>query len=103
MTRNQDITSNFHGGNAESEAAHELNKKAKSQQHSRIIALAGNRGEYGTTADEASNLLNMDKTSSVSARFSELKKAGILIPTKKRRITRNGGSATVFVLAEAKD
>jgi hypothetical protein len=97
---NDDITRNFHGGNVESAAAKELNRKQASQQRARITAIAKRRRKQGVTCDEAEQLLNMPHQS-CSARFTELKRDGVFVPASITRPTRHGGNARVMLFSDA--
>jgi hypothetical protein len=92
-----DITSNYHQGKPESAAAKKLSDKTARYQRARIVALARKRRGQGITCDEAEVVLAMSHQS-CSARFSELKRDSILIPTEITRPTRQGGRARVMVI-----
>jgi hypothetical protein len=96
MDDDDDITRNYHGGNPESEAAHEDTKKHKSRDFARIIAYAKSRGDRGMTDDEAQAATSMQHQT-CSARCSDLRKAAVLIRTNERRMTRSGSWARVCV------
>jgi|SRR6516164_6168651 hypothetical protein len=90
-----DITRNYHRGNQESRAAKLLSERHAQKQRRRIEALALRRAKQGITCDEAEILLDLPHQS-CSARFTELKRDKILIPTKLTRKTRYGGNARVL-------
>lgn len=92
-----DITANYHGGNAESIEAKALSRLNAGRDRIRIGRLAEQRSAYGITCDEAEVLLNLAHQT-CSARFSEMKRDGILVMTQMRRETRNGGKARVMVI-----
>jgi len=94
-----DITRNFHGGNTESAAAKELNRKRALQQRNRIVALAKKRRGQGITCDEAEQVLDMPHQS-CSARFSELKRDEIFVPSNITHPTRHGGNARVMLISD---
>lgn len=93
-----DITANFHGGNAQSQAAYDSVGATKRRRTARleILRLAEESGRTGITADETINLLGMTHQSG-SARFSELRRDGLLIPIGELRKTRSGEYAEVHV------
>lgn len=91
-----DITRNYHGGNEESKAAKELSKLTAYADRRRILALAAIRGVYGVTCDEAERLLSLPHQT-CSARFSELKRDGDLVPTEITRPTRHKAQARVMM------
>lgn len=93
-----DITRNYHRGNPQSIAAGQNNQGNAARQRQRILAVAVQRGGQGITCDEAEHLLNLPHQS-CSARFSELKRDGLLLPTLFTRQTRNGSSARVMFVA----
>jgi hypothetical protein len=94
-----DITRNYHRGNPQSIAAAQNNQGNAARQRQRILAIAAQRGGQGITCDEAEHLLNLPHQS-CSARFSELKRDGLLLPTLFTRQTRNGSNARVMFIAE---
>jgi|KBSMisStandDraft_5_1062788.scaffolds.fasta_scaffold70174_3 hypothetical protein len=94
-----DITSNYHRGNSESLSAKELSRKNAKRDRQRIVALAGRYGQYGLICDEAERLLGLSHQT-CSARFSELKRDGVLLPTNRTRKTRQNAAARVMVLSE---
>jgi hypothetical protein len=71
----------------------------KQETYDRILLFARDRRSWGLTADEIALDWNCSHNHS-SPRISELLKAGKLIATKRRRPTRTGSPATVFVLPE---
>jgi hypothetical protein len=92
-----DVTVNYHGGNSESVAAKELSMENAARDRSRIFKLARGRSDYGITCDEAECLLGLSHQT-CSARFSELKRDGALIPTNLTRRTRHNSPARVMVV-----
>lgn len=62
-----------------------------------IFSYASSAADYGVTADEAEQMLGSTHQAA-SARFTELVQDRILIKTTKKRPTRNGAPAWVFVL-----
>jgi len=96
----RDITSNYHGGDAESIAAHEAIKEFKGASHRRILSFGFAQGALGMTCDEAEIALNL-KHQNCSARFSELKKSRQILWTGETRKTRGKCAAKVFVVPAA--
>ncbi len=94
-----DITRNFHGGNPESVAAHASIVPAKATLRRRVIAFVRGRGEHGATSDEIELALGLSHQT-VSARITEAKAGGDLVPSGRRRVTRSGRSAAVLVAAD---
>jgi hypothetical protein len=95
MTRD---TLNYHRGNPESRAAKELSRRNAERDRSRILRLAGMRGIAGLTCDETERVLSLSHQT-CSARFSELKRDKLLVPTGSLRPTRSGAKARVMVVA----
>jgi len=93
-----DITRNFHGGNPESVIAKELSRKTAERDRGWITRLTTRMGQYGITCDEAERMLGLSHQT-CSARFSELKRDGILLPTLFTRRTRHNAPARVMVVA----
>jgi predicted transcriptional regulator len=91
-----DITAKYHRGNSESIKAKELSLTNANRDRQRIIGLAQARGDAGITCDEAERLLGLSHQT-CSARFSELKRDGILMATDQTRKTRSNASARVMV------
>ena len=81
---NTDICANRHGGNAESVAANKATNKERDAK--RILALFEWHGH--ATCDEAEIQLGMSHQT-CSARFADLKRAGLIEPTTRRK-TRSG-------------
>ncbi len=88
-----DITSRKHGGNAESEAAHEDNKPRRTEQQDRVLAYVAAHGP--STCEEIATGTGIPYTSA-SGRCSELRKSGALYPTGRLRRTETGSSAAVL-------
>lgn len=88
-----DVTANYHRGNPQSRAAHDSIVSSKDQQRGRIMALLKLR-PAGLTCDEAEVLLGM-RHQSCSARFSELKRDGLIAPDGTRA-TRSGRFAAIY-------
>jgi hypothetical protein len=101
-----DICSNRHGGNSESKAAYRKIEGHIAAQTAEVAALVAAHPE-GLTAEETEDLLGI-KRSSISARFTELKRFGLIVKKRiglspkgeeiyERRKTRSGCSAAVFI------
>ncbi len=93
-----DITRNFHGGNAESTAAHRSVVAVKATLRRRVVEYVRARGAFGATSDEIESGLGLPHQT-VSARITEAKAAGDLVPSGLRRPTRSGRNAAVLVVA----
>lgn len=98
MTDDYDITRNYHRGNSESMRARELSRYRAGVDRRRIIELVRVRGGSGITCDEAEVALRLPHQT-CSARFSELKADGVLLPTEMTRQTRRNAPARVMVLS----
>jgi hypothetical protein len=110
MADDFDITSNFHGGNAESEVAFNTGKKKHRYFARRIVSYAAEKGRSGVTANELyyefggspDPALSKISISGCGARLSEMSfgKYGpelLMIPIEEHRITRAGCPARVHV------
>ena len=86
----EDICANRHGGDAQSKAANARTNKERDAK--RILRLLGCHNDL--TCQEASDILQMPYTTA-SARFSDLKRAGFIEPTVRRK-TRSGCSAMAW-------
>lgn len=85
-----DICANRHGGDAQSKASNAMTNKDRDA--ARILELLRMWGDF--TCQEASDFLEMPYTTA-SARFSELKSAGLIEPTTRRK-TRSGCTAMAW-------
>jgi hypothetical protein len=92
--RSADITQNKHKGNAESVLAFETNKERHENQRREILDIVKNTGLMGATTDEIVRDHGYG-IQTVSARMSELKRAGLIVKIG-RRPTRSGSTAGVF-------
>lgn len=81
------------------QAAHARVSPRKQETYERIFRFARDRGSWGFTADELAVAWGCDHNHS-SPRITELVKSGQLIATKRRRLTRTGSPACIFVLPE---
>ncbi len=93
-----DITRHFHGGNAESVAAHASIVPTKAALRARVVEYVRSRGEHGATVDEIELGLGLSHQTA-SARATEAKAGGELVTSGVRRPTRSGRSAAVLVVA----
>ena len=91
---NDDITHNYHGGNQQSVAANKRTNKARDR--ARIYAHIHTCGMYGSTSDECEVALDMGHQT-CSARFTDMKCDGLLIPIGIKRKTRHNCDAEVCV------
>ena len=85
-----DICANRHGGDAQSQSANA--RTNKDRDAARILDILGECGDF--TCEEASQHLKMPYTTA-SARFSDLKRAGLIEPTFRRK-TRSGCTAMAW-------
>ncbi len=92
-----DVCANRHGGNVNSRAANVLTDKARDT--AAIIAFL--RRVPDATCDEVEVALSM-KHQTCSARFSDLKKGTLLLPTQ-RRPTRSGCMAQAYTLSNKEE
>ena len=93
-----DPTANYHQGDIFSVAAHESIADVKQQLRARVVAYIANCGDNGATSDQVERDLHMPHQT-VSARITEAKARGEVIPSGQRRLTRSGRSAAVLVAA----
>lgn len=91
-----DITVNFHGGNPLSAEAHDSVIIHKARIRREILTWIATRGYIGATCDEVEASLGISHQTA-SARITEAKMVGDLIDTGRRRPTRTGRSAAVYV------
>ena len=91
-----DITSNYHHGNPRSVQAHKRTARNKLRDQLRIIKLLEGY-PLGLICEEAEILLNM-RHQTCSARFSEMKRDGLLVLTGEQRETSTGSPADVHTL-----
>lgn len=89
-----DICARKHGGNLESTAANERVSSHKADLRDRILAWFWERGDHGATCEQASIAMSI-RYSTMSARISELRAAGKLVPTGLRAPTSGGSSAAL--------
>ena len=91
-----DPTANNHGGNPQSVAAHESIAKRKRVLRDRIVAHVDALGRTGAISDEIETALDLPHQT-VSARLTEAKARGELVPSGWSRPTRSGRFAAVLV------
>lgn len=96
----RDVTANFHGGNPESAEAFERTPAEQRQrQKARVLDYIASRGRNGATSDEAEAYLKLTHQA-CSARFTEAKRDGQIVPSSLRRRTRSGRMARVYVIPD---
>ncbi len=90
----------FNRGSDTSKAAAEKVRSRAFSDRERLRALLLEAGDDGLTTDEAEVLLDM-KHQTCSARMNDLhSKMGMAVDSGRRRATRSGCSATVYVATE---
>lgn len=95
-----DVTANYHGGNRESAEAFERTPAEQRQrQRARVLDYIASRGRNGATSDEAEAALSLTHQA-CSARFTEAKRDGQIVPADLRRRTRSGRMARVYVIPD---
>lgn len=92
-----DPTAAHHGGNAESAAAYESIAEDAPRLRRAVLIWTQRRGWWGTTSDEAEQGLGLSHQT-VSARITEAKRIGALVDSGRRRRTRSGRTAAVYVV-----
>src|SRR5215207_4165751 len=90
-----DITANYHRGDLFSTAANP-GRAAKARDRRRILAWLRERGDTGGTCEEAEEALGLSHQTA-SARFSELRRDGLIGDSGRRRRTKSGRTARVHV------
>jgi hypothetical protein len=90
-----DICARRHRGNAESRDANKIAQRSKSECRGLLYAWFQAQGLAGGTCHEASVSTGIRYTT-CSARISELKAEGFLVPTGERRKTPTGAGAAVL-------
>ena len=66
----------------------------------RVLDLVRSSGMHGATCDEAIAILGLTHQTA-SPRFTELEAKGLIIRTDKRRRTRSGNQAAIYILADS--
>jgi hypothetical protein len=94
-----DPTAGNHGGDPNSTAAHESIRSTKRLLRDRIVAHVAGL-DFGATSDEIEQQLDLPHQT-VSARITEAKARGELIPSGWTRRTRQGRSAAVLVTPDS--
>jgi hypothetical protein len=100
-----DICANRHGGNAQSEAAHDNSARSAGRQRDWCLGQIRKAGAFGRTCDELSESASAStgkdvSPNRISGRLTELKVAGLIIQSElyPTRRTRAGASASVWVV-----
>lgn len=65
----------------------------------RVLDFVQSAGSHGATCDEAMNTLGLTHQSA-SPRFTDLQDRGLIVRTDRRRMTRSGRPAAIYVLAQ---
>jgi hypothetical protein len=91
-----DITRNFHGGNAESQQAYLSVKEHTGALRILVVRFIYRQSLRGATCDEIERALMLSHQT-VSARVTEAKARGEIVPSGERRPTRSGRKAAVYV------
>lgn len=89
-----DITSNYHGGNQFSHAANKRTNKERDRN--KMYAYVFSCGFLGSTSDQAQDACDLPHQTG-SARFCELKKDGQIVPNGDVRKTRKNCNAEVCI------
>lgn len=77
------------------------NLRAKVYAFIALRSVAGGIGQRGATSDEAEAVLKLSHQT-CSARFNELRNAGLIVDSGDRRATRSGRKAAVYIVPEPK-
>lgn len=88
-----------HNGTPTSRAAAQAIAEHAPLQRARILEFMAERGAFGATCDEVESALGI-LPQSASARFAELREAGMIAKTNQRRPTRTGRSARVCIVIQ---
>lgn len=94
-----DVTRRFHQGDLFSHLAHKSIVNSKAAIRARIINYIRDQGFTGATSDEVEEALEMSHQT-VSARITEAKADGTLVPSGYKRKTRSGRNAAVLIVRE---
>lgn len=94
-----DITRNYHGGNPESDAAWESMREGRAVIRLKVVGYVSYCGTDGATCDEIEAALGLSHQTA-SARVTEAKARGEIVANGKRRRTRSGRWAGVYVVPE---
>ena len=94
-----DICARNHGGNAESIEANKRASSNKARHRAEILAYIKNQSAAGATCWELEVALGIAHQS-CSARCSELKAEGLIVPSGEKRRTQTGSKAAVLVINE---
>jgi response regulator of citrate/malate metabolism len=96
-----DICENNHKGNEESKEAHGSINGKKAAMYEQILGTLYCSYGRGLTCDEVEERIAMSHQT-CSARFSELKRDGLIVSTGERRKTRSGRPAMAYRINEDK-
>lgn len=66
----------------------------------RVLDLVRSSGSHGATCDEAIAILGLTHQTA-SPRFTELEAKGFIVRTDKRRRTRSGNQAAIYILSDS--
>jgi hypothetical protein len=91
-----DITRNYHGGNPESDAAWRSVRGHAGTVRLWVVRYVYRLGARGATCDEIERALDLSHQTA-SARVTEAKQRGEIVPNGERRRTRSGRHAAVYV------
>ncbi len=94
----KDITHRYHQGDIFSDLAHKTLIGSKAAIRAKVISYVRDQGWSGATSDEIEQATGLSHQT-VSARVTEAKADGTLIPIGKRK-TRSGRNAAVLVVKE---
>ena len=92
-----DICQSNHGRADTSVAAYEWVRDSLPAARQRVFELIEAAEPFGLTCDQVEQLLQKPHQS-VSARMTELKRDGHIVDSRKRRPTRTGSTARVYVV-----
>lgn len=87
------------GSETSAEAARKVEPRLETIR-GRVLAYFRSCGARGSTDDQAVETFGAEHHNTIAPRRTELVKLGLIIKTCRRRETRNGGSAAVWVAAE---
>jgi hypothetical protein len=91
-----DITRRYHQGDIFSHLAHQSIIGSKAILRAKVIGYIREQGAYGATSDEVEEALGLSHQT-ISARITEAKADGTLVPSGMRRKTRSGRNAAVLI------
>lgn len=91
-----DITAGYHGGNPESVEAWKSVREHTGTIRLWVVRYVYKQYARGATCDEIERVLGLTHQTA-SARVTEAKARGEIVPNGKRRATRSGRQAAVYV------